>query len=100
VPKSVMGGRFRGRSLWENLRVDRKDDIGLLHIRNWKATEREIHTRRKEMGKAMARRRAVVPYIYIYIYIYIHTYTHIQTHMYIHVYMKKILVTRACSRLK
>jgi hypothetical protein len=61
-------GKPRGR--WKD--AFRRDDIGLLHIRNWKATERERHSWRKEIGKARVRRRAVVLYIYIYIYIYIY----------------------------
>jgi len=44
-------GKPRGR--WKD--AFRRDDVGLLHVRNWKATERERHSWRKEIGKAMAR---------------------------------------------
>jgi hypothetical protein len=50
-------GKPRGR--WKD--AFRRDAISLLHVRNWKATERKRHGWRKEIGEAMARKRVESP---------------------------------------
>jgi hypothetical protein len=50
-------GKPRGR--WKD--ACRRYAIGLLHIRNWKAIETEIHVWKKEIGEAMARKRVESP---------------------------------------
>jgi hypothetical protein len=66
INTEVMGESFGGRRSVGKLRgrwkdAFRRDAIGFLHIRNWKATERERHGWRKEIGEAMARKRVESP---------------------------------------